>query len=68
MEKSLRLGFPATNNEAEYEKHKLLNVQKSIFGNKMTKVALSLRTWVVACLRELNHAYASTFLRTQLRF
>jgi len=34
----------------------------------MTKEALGLRTWVVACLRKLKHAYASTFLRMQLGF
>ena len=45
-----------------------LNEQKSIFGNKMAKVALSLLMWVVAYLRELKHAYASTFLFTQLGF
>ena len=34
----------------------------------MTKVALGLRTWVAACVRELMHAYIGTFLRTQLGF
>ena len=38
------------------------------FGNKMTKVALGLHTWVTACLRELKHVYVGTFLRTQLGF
>ena len=45
-----------------------MNKQKSIFGNKMTKVALGMLTWVAACVRELKHAYAGTFLRTQLGF
>ena len=39
--------------------------KKSIFENKTTKVALGLCTWVAACIRGLNHAYAGTFLRTQ---
>ena len=34
----------------------------------MTKVTLSLHTWVAACVNKLQHAYAGTFLRTQLRF
>ena len=34
----------------------------------MTKVALGLRTLAVACVHKLKHAYASTFLRTQLGF
>ena len=38
------------------------------FENKMTKEALGLRTWVVAYIRKLKHAYAGTFLRTQLGF
>ena len=34
----------------------------------MTKVALGLRMWVAACVRELRHAYTGMFLRMQLRF
>ena len=34
----------------------------------MTKVALGLRTWAAACLCGPKHAYAGTFLRTQLGF
>ena len=34
----------------------------------MTKVALSLHTWVAACIRELKHVYASMFLYMQLGF
>ena len=34
----------------------------------MTKVALGLRTLVAACVYKLKHAYAGTFLRTQLGF
>ena len=34
----------------------------------MTKEALSLRKWVAACVCKLRHAYAGTFLRTQLGF
>ena len=44
------------------------NEQKSIFENKMTKVALGLRTWFAAYVRELKHVYASTFLHTQQGF
>ena len=36
-----------------------LNEQKSIFGDKMTKVALGLCTWVTACVRRLKHAYVT---------
>ena len=42
--------------------------KKSIFENKMTKMALSLRTWVVSYVHGPKHAYASTFLRMQLGF
>jgi len=49
-------------------KYNLLNEQESIFGKKMTKVALSLCTWVTACVHGPKHAYAGTFLRTQLGF
>ena len=45
-----------------------LNKRKSIFGNKIIKVAFGLCTRVAACVREPKHAYASTFLRTQLGF
>ena len=34
----------------------------------MTKVALSLHTWVAACIRELKHVYAGMFLYMQLGF
>jgi len=34
----------------------------------MTKVAIGLRTWVATCVRRPKHAYAGTFLRTQLGF
>ena len=34
----------------------------------MTRVALSPRMWAVACIRRPKHAYAGTFLRTQLGF
>ena len=40
--------------------------KKSIFGNKMTKMALGLRTWVVSYVHGPKHAYAGTVLRTQL--
>ena len=33
--------------------------KKSIFGNKITKVALGLFTWVAACIHKLKHAYAA---------
>ena len=33
--------------------------KKSIFGNKITKVAIGLFTWVAACIREVKHAYAA---------
>ena len=46
------------------EKYNLLNEQKSIFGNKMTKVALGLRMWVAAYVRKPKHAYVGTFLHT----
>ena len=46
------------------EKHKLLNEQKSFFGNKMIKVALGLRMWVEACVRGPKCAHAGTILRT----
>ena len=42
--------------------------KKSVFGNKMTKMALGLRTWVVSYVHGPKHAYAGTFLRTQLGF
>ena len=45
-----------------------LNEQISIFRNKMTKVALDLCAWAAAFIREPKHAYAGTFLRTQLGF
>ena len=45
-----------------------MNEQKSIFGNKMTKVALGLRMRVAAYVCKLKHAYAGTFLHTQLGF
>ena len=34
----------------------------------MTKVVLSLRTWVAACVHKPKHAYTSIFLHTQLGF
>ena len=34
----------------------------------MTKVAIGLCTWAVACVHEPKHAYTDTFLRTQLGF
>ena len=34
----------------------------------MTKVALGLRTWVLACIREPKHAYVGTFLCMQPGF
>ena len=34
----------------------------------MAKVALGPHTWAAACINEPKHAYASTFLYTQLRF
>ena len=34
----------------------------------MNKVALSPRTWATACIRGPKHAYAGTFLHTQLGF
>ena len=34
----------------------------------MNKVALSPRTWAAACVRGPKHAYAGTFLHTQLGF
>ena len=45
-----------------------MNEQKSIFGNKITKVAHGLHVWVAACLHELKHMYVGTSLRTQLGF
>ena len=45
-----------------------LNKRKSIFGNKIIKVALGLCTRVAACVCEPKHAYASKFLHTQLGF
>ena len=43
-------------------------MSKNIFGNKMTKVALGLRTWVATYVCKLKHVYAGTFLHTQLGF
>ena len=55
--------------ECQNVKYNLLNEKKkSIFGNKMTKVALNLHTWVVACVHWPKHAYVGTFLLTQLGF
>ena len=34
----------------------------------MTKIALGLHTWIVACVRELKYVYVGTFLHTQLGF
>ena len=34
----------------------------------MTKVAIGLCTWAVACVHEPKHAYTDTFLHTQLEF
>jgi len=34
----------------------------------MIKVAIGLRTWVAACVREPKYAYVGTFLHTQLGF
>ena len=48
--------------------NRIFKKKKSIFNNKMTKVALTLCMWVMACVHELKHAYVSTFLRTQLGF
>ena len=45
--------------ECQNRKYNLLNEQKSSFGNKMTKVALGLRTWVTACICEPKHANAA---------
>jgi len=42
--------------------------KKYIFGNKITKIALGLHTWVMSCVCRPKHAYAVTFLRTQLGF
>ena len=41
------------------EKHKLLNEQKSIFGNKMIKVALSLRMRAKAYIRKHIFTYTA---------
>ena len=34
----------------------------------MIKVAIGLRTWVAACVREPKYAYEGTFLHAQLGF
>ena len=34
----------------------------------MTRVALNPRMWAMACIRRQKHAYADTFLCTQLGF
>ena len=34
----------------------------------MTKEALDLRTWVAACVHELEYVYEGTFLHTKLGF
>ena len=49
-------------------KYNLLNEKKSIFGNKMTKVALGLCMWVATCIHGPKHAYVGTFLPMQLGF
>ena len=54
--------------ECKNGKYNLLNKQKSIFGNKITKVALNACTWAAACVRGPKHVYVGTFLRMQLRF
>ena len=46
----------------------MLNEQKSIFGKKMTKVALGLRTWVAACIRGPKYVNTGIFLCMQLGF
>ena len=49
-------------------KYSLSNEQKSNFGNRMTKVAISPCTGAVACVCGPKHAYTSTLLCTQLGF